>query len=63
MSRSTYWLQKGAQEAGYYSGPLDGQWSPALSAALSRVLIARGQPLAPHMPFNGLETQSESSGA
>ena len=63
MSRHIHLLQRGAQEAGYYSGPLDGQWSPDLSAALAQVMIARGQPLAPHMPFNGLETQPENSGS
>jgi hypothetical protein len=63
MSRSIYWLQKGAQEAGYYSGPINGQWSPDLSAALSRVLIARGEPLDPAKPFNGLQCQPENSGS
>jgi hypothetical protein len=63
MSRHVCLLQRAARDAGYYSGPIDGQWSPSLSAALSQVLIARGQPLDPHKPFNGLETQAENSGS
>ena len=63
MSRHVCPLQRGAREAGYYSGPIDGKWNPDLSSALARVMIARGEPLAPHMPFNGLETQAENSGS
>jgi hypothetical protein len=63
MSRSIAWLQKAAREAGYYNGPMDGQASTALDIAVGRWRLNRWQPLAPHMPFNGLETQAESSGA
>ena len=63
MSRHIHLLQRGAQEAGYYRGPLDGQWNADLSAALARVMIARGEPLAPHEAFNGLQCQPENSGA
>jgi hypothetical protein len=63
MSKHVALLQRGAREAGYYSGPLDGQWNADLSSALARVMIARGEPPAPHKPCNGLETQPENSGA
>jgi hypothetical protein len=63
MSRAIYRLQQAVWEAGYYGGRLDGEWSPELSAAVSKMLIARGEPLAPHMPFNGLDTLAENSGA
>jgi hypothetical protein len=63
MSLAIYRLQQAVREGGYYSGRLDGEWTPALSAALSRFLIARGQPLDPAKPFKGLETQPENSGA
>jgi hypothetical protein len=63
MSRAIYRLQQAVWEAGYYGGRLDGEWSPELSAAVSKMLIARGQPLDPSRPFNGLETQAENSGA
>jgi hypothetical protein len=63
MSRHIHLLQRGVSEAGYYSGPLDGEWNLQLEIATLRFVRARGAPLDPHKPFNGLETQPESSGA
>jgi hypothetical protein len=63
MSKAIYRLQQGAWEAGYYGGRLDGEWSPELSAALARMMIARGEPLDPAKPFNGLQCQPENSGS
>jgi hypothetical protein len=62
MSLAIYRLQQAVREGGYYSGRLDGEWTPALSAATSRFLIARGQPLDPRKPFNGLARVGEQRG-
>ena len=63
MSEHIYLLQRAVQRAGYYNGPLSGEWDVHLETATMRMVRARGEPLDPHKPFNGLETQPEASGA